>query len=88
MTSLAVNASDMDIISESAEILQTIDEVGFEVDEAAIFDTSIDFDERKAQDNSVIGDVAQESSTSWLSFGSGDSDSSSCGSSCGGGCGG
>jgi len=91
MSSLNVQAQDMDVISESSEVLLSIGEEGIDAGSAAIFDMNLDDQKFERADASFAGSADNssgdtDSSSSWLDFG-GDDGGSSCGSSCGGGCG-
>jgi hypothetical protein len=93
MSSMNVQAADMDIINESNETLQSISDEAIDVGEAAIFDSSIDEGSLPSfMDDETQNVAAGGESSSWLDFGSGDGGDSggdaSCGGGCGGGCGG
>jgi hypothetical protein len=93
MTSMAVDASDMDIIGENGDVLQSIGDEGLDISESALFDPSVDQADLPSFDGPTrigAGD-GDSGGSSWLDFGGGDSGDagSSCGGSgCGGGCGG
>ncbi|MFT4924267.1 MAG: hypothetical protein ACI8WB_000345 [Phenylobacterium sp.] len=94
MNDVGAEVMDLDVISDSSEVLLSVGEEAMDVAESTVFDSSID-----QQDLAVVNDTdgfdvgsTDDDSSSWLSFG-GDSggDSGSCSgsscSSCGGGCG-
>ncbi|MFT5163354.1 MAG: hypothetical protein ACI9FJ_001949 [Alteromonadaceae bacterium] len=81
MTILNVGASDMDIIDDSGQVLQSIGEEHLDAGNEAIFDTRIDVEELKLDTLFATG-PGSSNNTSWLDSGGSDG---GCGSSGGGG---